>query len=427
MTSSPVPAAAPSPGAPAPAERSAAPHPRRWLILVLAWAAFTMTSLDRSVWGPAAPAVGDALGVALASLGVFATCYYIGYVVSNFLGGLASDWVGPRVVLTASMVMAGLGMVLFGSVQSFALGLLAQGFVGFFAGADYAAGAKSISTWFSGRERTFAVGLFTTATSLGTVVANLVVPTMIHEHGWRLSYHLFGGISIALGLVVLALHRDRPPNLRDEGLGTLAHHRVPRVGRVLANRDLLILGLAGFSSLWGTYGFITWANTLMITGRGIEAVQAGGVVALFAITAVILKPVVGLVAGCVRFHRKYLAAGILLLFSAMLLIFGTLHSLPAFYLAAPLLGFAAYCYSPIQNALILDYAGRGESGSAAGTLNAMWQLGSVIVPAVVGPIFAATGSVYAAFVTLAIGPFLAALLMLPLSSRFRSEAPETAR
>lgn len=419
MTSSAIPA----PGSAA-APASTAPHRRRWLILLLAWAAFTMTSLDRSVWGPAAPSIGQALEVALSSLGVFATCYYIGYVVSNFLGGLASDWVGPRVVLTASMVLAGAGMMLFGSVESFALGLAAQALVGFFAGADYSAGAKSISSWFSGRERTFAVGLYTTATSLGTVVANLVVPTMIHEHGWRLSYHLFGAISIGLGLLIAVLHRDRPPQAAGE-LATARQPRTPHVGAVLRNRDLLILGLAGFCSLWGTYGFITWSNTLMTKGRGIDEIEAGKVVALFAITAVIMKPVVGFVAGRVRFHRKYLASGILLLFAAMLLIFGSLDALPAFYLAAPLLGFAAYCYSPIQNALILDYAGAENSGSAAGTLNAVWQLGSVIVPAVVGPVFAATGSVYAAFVTLAAGPLVAAFLMLPLSSRFHSPAPET--
>lgn len=194
----------------------------------------------------------------------------------------------------------------------------------------------------------------------------------------------------------------------------------------MRNRDLLILGLAGFCSLWGTYGFITWSNTLMVEGRGIGPVQAGGIVALFAITAVIMKPVVGWVASRVRFHRKLLAAGILVLFAVMLLVFGALHSTAAFYVAAPLLGFAAYCYSPIQNALILDYAGDEDAGSAAGALNAVWQLGSVAVPTVVGAVFGATGSVYSAFVTLAVGPLLGAVLMLPLSSRFASRAPEDA-
>src|SRR3954452_22577402 len=130
----------------------------RWLMLAVCWLAFILTSVDRSVWGPAAPAVGGALGVPLAALGIFATTYYIGYVVTNFLGGVASDWVGPRVVLTASIGVAGLCMIGFGTVNSFALGLVLQGVLGFFAGADYSAGAKTISSWFTPRERNLAFG-----------------------------------------------------------------------------------------------------------------------------------------------------------------------------------------------------------------------------------------------------------------------------
>lgn len=411
------------------------PPRRRWLILVLAWAAFTMTSLDRSVWGPAAPSVGRALSVSLASLGVFATAYYVGYVVSNLLGGMASDAVGPRRVLAGSMVFAGLGMMAFGSVTSMAAGLVIQALVGLFAGADYSAGATSLAAWFTGRERNIAVGLYTTATSLGTVLANVLIPTMIADHGWQLSYRLFGGISVLLGLVILVLHRDAPPRVVEAGApagpdrgpggsGGPAAGRADgpeRTGAVLrrltgvfADRNLLLLGVAGFLSLWGTYGFITWSNTLMIRGRGIDAVDAGRVVALFAITAVVLKPLVGVLAARAPRRRAALAASILLLFAATLLVFGRLTALPQFYVAAPILGFAAYCYSPIQNALILDYARGDAAGSAAGSLNAFWQLGSVVVPAVVGIVFDATNSVYVAFVTLAAGPALGALVMLTL-------------
>lgn len=414
----------PSPGTASPtsqAEHEAAPkEARRWLVLVLAWAAFTLTSLDRSVWGPAAPSVGQALHVAVASLGVFATTYYVGYVVSNFLGGLASDWFGPRAVLTVSMVAAGLGMNLFGSSTSTGWGLAAQGVIGFFAGADYSAGAKSISAWFTGRERTMAVALFTTATSLGTVLANLLIPTMIAAHGWRLSYHVFGAASVALGLIILALHRNRP---RNAPRGGREGRSAPPLGKVFRNRDLVLLAVAGFFSLWGTYGFITWSNTLMIKGRGIRPVDAGLVVALFAITAVVGKPLIGWLSVRVRVHPKWIAAAVLVLFAVMLLVFGRLSTYGQFLAAAPLLGFAAYCYSPVQNALILAYSGHDVAGSATGTINALWQLGSVVVPSVVGMVFGATGSVYSAFLALAAGPVLAAVLMVPLSSRFaRSEA-----
>ena len=73
-------------------------QPYRWVVLTLTWAAFTMTSVDRSSWGPASVTVGEHLGVSLAGLGLFATGYYVGYVISNVSGGVLSDWLGGRAV-----------------------------------------------------------------------------------------------------------------------------------------------------------------------------------------------------------------------------------------------------------------------------------------------------------------------------------------
>jgi sugar phosphate permease len=400
------------PMSPTVATASAPPVTRpsyRWLMLAVCWLAFILTSVDRSVWGPAAPAVGGALGVPLAALGIFATTYYVGYVVTNFLGGVASDWVGPRVVLTTSIGVAGLCMIGFGTVNSFALGLVLQGVLGFFAGADYSAGAKTISSWFTPRERNLAFGFYVTATSLGTVIANLVVPSLIKDAGWRASYFLFGGICVALAVVIALVVRTGPAEQN-------AARSMPSL-RTLADRDLILLAIAGFGSLWGTYGFVTWSNTLMIKGVGIDPVQAGLVVALFAITAVLLKPVIGFLSYRAGGRKKLIIVVILALFAVMLLIFGRLHSLPAFVIAAPFLGFAAYCYSPLQNAMVQDLAAPGTAGSAAGSVNAIWQLGSVTVPTVVGLVFASTHSVYSAFIVLAIGPVVGLLVTLLINEK----------
>lgn len=379
-------------------------------MVAVCWLAFILTSVDRSVWGPAAPSVDKSLGVPLAALGIFATAYYVGYVVTNFLGGVASDWIGPRAVLTTSIGVAGLCMIGFGTVHSFALGLVLQAVLGFFAGADYSAGAKTITSWFQARERNLAFGFYITATSLGTVIANLVVPRLIEGAGWRASYFLFGGICVVLAIVIAATVRTGPVEPSTQG------RRLPSL-RTLADRDLILLAIAGFGSLWGTYGFVTWSNTLMIKGSGVDPVRAGLVVVLFAITAVIFKPVIGFLSYRAGGRKKMIIVAILAMFAVMLLIFGRLDNVTAFLIAAPLLGFAGYCYSPLQNAMIQDLAAPGTAGSAAGAVNAVWQLGSVAVPTVVGIVFATTGSVYSAFVTLAIGPVVGLLVTLLINEK----------
>ncbi|ANS31624.1 Conserved putative membrane protein [Rhodococcus opacus] len=54
------------------------------------------------------------------------------------------------------------------------------------------------------------MGLFTSATSLGTVIANTVVPWMINHYSWHASYHLFGAISVVTAVACYVIIRPGP-------------------------------------------------------------------------------------------------------------------------------------------------------------------------------------------------------------------------
>jgi nitrate/nitrite transporter NarK len=59
-----------------------------------------------------------------------------------------------------------------------------------------------------------------------------------------------------------------------------------------------------------------------------------------------------------------------------------------------------------------------DLGTAAGMTNAMWQIGSVLVPLAVGAVFAATNNSFmAALITLAAGPFLGMIIMYFVNER----------
>ncbi|MFI6921099.1 MFS transporter [Nonomuraea spiralis] len=391
---------------------------RRWVVLLLCWASLTMTSVDRSTWGPASLQAGEALGVSLAGLGAFATAYYVGYVLSNIGGGLLGDRIGSRVVLSGSLFTAGGFMIVFGSVPSAGAGIAVQALIGLCAGADFAAGVKLIASWFGERERGLAMGVFTMASSLGTMIANALVPRLIQWYDWRASYHLFGIVSMGLALVCLTLLRDR----REPSAAR------PALRGLVRDRNLLLIGLAGFGGLWGTYGFVTWSNTLMVTGRGIDPVAAGTVVVVFAAAGAVGKPVIGLATDLAGRGRKRPAVAVLVAFAVCLLLFGGMETETAFLVMAGFAGLGAYLYSPLLIAMVPGLSGTALAGSAAGVTNALAQLGSVTVPVVVGAVYQSTGSFSAAFATLAAGPVAGAVaLTFVREAHVRAAAGDEAR
>ncbi|WP_318828414.1 MFS transporter [Burkholderia cepacia] len=378
---------------------------RRWAILAVAWTSLLMAFVDRLTWASLAAGVGHSLGLPVASLGIFVTAFYVGYVLSNVLAGIGADKVGPSRMLTLAMLPLGVGTFLFGYTTSVPYGLALQVLMGLAAGADYSACVKLTATWFEFRLRGRAMGLLITASSLAVVVTNGTVPTLANRIGWTGVYQALGVATILIALVCGLVLRDAPA-----AAGSV--NSKSNLALVWRNRDLVLLSLAGFGAMWGTWGFAFWVNALMIKGRGLDPVLAGFVTAMFGAGAIVAKPAIGLLSDWLGGRRRTLVIICLASFAVMLLLFGGLRSPQAFLVAAPLLGVTAFAYSPLMAAMVAEAAGAAAVGSVTGITNAFWQLGNLAVPLAVGAVYGASHSFVAAFVMLAAGPLAGTCLML---------------
>jgi sugar phosphate permease len=374
----------------------------RWIVLMFAWGALLLSFVDRLAWSSLAVSVGESLGLAIAALGSFVTAFYVGYVASNLGGGFLTDVLGPRKTLALSLLPLGLCTLLFGHVTSVPIGLLMQALMGLAAGCDYSACIKLTTAWFDVRQRGRAMGILMTATSLAVIITNFVVPRLLKVQSWGDIYQDLGIVTATFGLVCLVVVRDGP----------LAAKQVREpidIRAMLRNRDLVLLAIAGFGAMWGTWGFTFWANALMIKGHGFSTAAAGSITVLFGIGAIVSKPLIGLLSDWLGGRRKILVMGCFVCFTILLLVYGLLDTEQSFRIVAPLLGVAAFAYSPLTAAMVAEIAGKSIAGSATGATNAFWQLGSVTVPLVVGAVFQSSHSFMAAFVTLALGPLFAAI------------------
>jgi sugar phosphate permease len=387
----------------------------RWVALFIVWAAFLLSYVDRVAWSTVAAPVGSTLGIQVSMLGAFVTAFYAGYVLANIVGGILTDFLGGRLMLTLALLPLGVLTFGFGFTHSLAFGIVIQAAMGFAAGADYSAGMKIIPAWFT-RDRGRAMGLYTTATSLAVVLANAIVPSFSLRHGWSSAFHMLGIVTFAWGFVSLFLLKNRPSNDPKP-----PRNSAKEMLGLLRNRNLIVLSIAGCGGLWATVGFAAWSNALMTRQYGIAPVVAGSIVASFGIGAVIAKPTLGWISDLAGVSRRWMSIICLVAFTLVLLVFGYCSTVHQFYLVAPILGAFSFGYLPVLMAQISDASGKRLAGASAGWTNAIWQTGSAVSPLVVGAVYGSSHSFHLALFTLAIGPAVGAIAMFFVSSHIARE------
>jgi nitrate/nitrite transporter NarK len=343
-------------------------------------------------------------------LGAFVTAFYTGYVVANIIGGMLTDLLGGRAMMTLALLPLGVFTFAFGETTSLTMGIAIQLAMGLAAGADYSAGMKIIPAWFT-RDRGRAMGLYTTATSLAVVLANAIVPSLSAQLGWSSAFRILGGITFAWGIVSLLFLRNRPGDERAP-----ARNSAKEMLGLLRNRNLIFLSIAGCGGLWATVGFGAWGNALMTRQYGISPVVAGSIIASFGIGAVIAKPTLGWISDLPGISRRLMSVLCLLAFAVTLVIFGMCSTTTQFYIVAPVLGAFSYGYLPVLMAQVSDASGKRLAGASAGWTNAIWQMGSAVSPLAVGHVYGGTHSVLLALLTLAVGPIIGLVAMLFVGS-----------
>ena len=378
----------------------------RWIILSLTWLALLICFVDRLAWGNVALDAGRALQMQMTALGAFVTAFYVGYVFSNAAFGFLTDWIGPRIMLGGGLLALGTLTFAFGFTTSFVMGACIQVLMGLASGVDYSAGVKLNTAWFAKSQRGSAFGIYMTATSLAVVTTNSTVPFAAERWTWRGAYEILGAATVVAGIVCLVLIRNTPPDGR-----AATEQRTPDFSLLLKKPDLILVAIAGFGAMWGTWGFTFWANALMVKGRGLTGAQAASIMVLFGVGAVVAKPIIGVLSDWFGGRRKIPVVICLGCFAPALLGFGWSGTAEAFRTMAPVLGVFAFVYSPLMGAIVAELAGESLAASATGLTNALWQIGSVIVPVAVGALFQATGSFHVAFAALAAGPAVGAVVM----------------
>jgi len=380
---------------------------RRIMLTVLSMSlGWVFIYLDRVLIFPLLPVIGEEFGLSDTYRGLIASSYFFFYVLMQTPTGIIGDKYGLSNVVFVMYLIVGLSLIGIGVLSySYILLLLFAALHGFGAGAYYPASYGITINVVPVDKRGVASAVVTTGMALGLAIGlSISGPLALMFGSWRDPFLVVALPTIVSAVLIYFVTKNVP------GTGSTAN----KISlEVFKNKDLLILSLAAFCSLYGYWVLISWAPTYFVEQKGYDLSGAGQLTAIVALASIPGALFWGPISD--KIGRKYLSLGLLIGAGISIASISMASSTTQVSIALGLYGLlSALAWNPVLVAWAGDLAVlRGDgSGAAMGLLNAFAVGSSFIGPALTGLISDLTGSLESGFYMGSISLFIGASLVM---------------
>jgi CP family cyanate transporter-like MFS transporter len=362
--------------------------------------------------GPLLPFIQDDLDISHAVAGLLVTIPVFCMALSPFLAPIASEWLGLRRAVLASLVLLAISSLLRAVVPGILEILLASVVVGMGLGIAGALLPAAVKEYFN-RQPAFATGIYSSGIQLGSALSGAVaVPFAYLLGGWRGSLIAF---SVFIGLMALAWLLLTP----NEGVRTVGRLRPPNLPWRSGLVWTIVLLFALRSIIF--QGLNAWLPAIYVE-HGWSAAESGALVAVEVGIGFPTTLLVSRWADSRGTRRMFLVGGSLGLVISTV---GILLLPDAGWIWAVILGTGMGTLFPITLTLPLDIStSAAEVAGATALVMGAGYLASASSPFLMGVIRDVAGSfqpVIVFCVALGVGSLVVSLLMAELKIGDRPE------
>jgi len=392
------------------------PH-LRWYILVLIFLATIINYLDRMTINVSAPVIAKLYHLSNEDLAVVFSAFLWAYTLGPGPMGWVVDKLGSRNgyalsmglwsgagVLTAAALYIGkvLDPIVPLSIVPIVLGFVVCRFVlGVGESANWPVAIKSISEWFAPKERSLAMGIFNSGSSVGVAVAPLLCAYLLAVWGWQAAFvdvGLIGFVWIALWLTLYRPPAEHP-RITEQELAYIQteqakEHSIEDVKRakwldLLRVRQVVGVACTRFfmDPIWWFYTF--WLPTYFMQDRHLD-LKKMAVFTFFSFVASDLGNIFGGWASSALIKRGYSinsARKMVMTPCALLMMLGLVIPFAGRNAAVALIALVMFCYqswSVNMMSIPADVVPKSILGSAAGISHMGAGFGGIVVTMVAG-------------------------------------------
>lgn len=292
----------------------------RWAVFGLAAAAFWLSFFHRVAPAAIAVELQAAFDIGGAMLGTLAATYYVIYTLMQVPTGVLNDTLGPRRVLVAGCLIAGIGSLVFGAAESVAAALAGRTLAGLGVSVAFVSMLKFTADWFAERRFATMIGIGNMIGLTGALAAATPLAWLATFVSWRAVFTAAGVASLLLAAAIWLVARDRP------GGATSANprsHSARGEARWREGLKLVVRNPATWPCFWLGFGmsgsYMTfvglWAVPYLVHGHGMTVVEATQHTSLMLIWLALAQGAVGALSDRMARRRPLILASALSYFA----------------------------------------------------------------------------------------------------------------
>ncbi|WP_428305156.1 MFS transporter [Lacipirellula sp.] len=379
----------------------------------ITWLIYATFYFTRQAFDIAKPAFeGSAVSLTRDEMGRVNSVYSTVYMLGQFAFGSLGDKYGPRIVLLFGIALSVFAAIVGGFSLTFWTFIILAVLQGVAQSTGWSNVNKTMSAWFSLRERGRVVGWWCTCYSLGPAIALMFGGAMMRLFSsertdadgapqvveyWPAAFWSAAAVLGVVGVLAWFLLRDRPEDL---GLPSIEqYHGEPEsllddespaepapegssaiIREVLSSPSIWLLAISYFCVKLTRYVFIFWGPLYVKESLGSDASTSAFTAAAMPIGGVVGVIAIGYVSDLLFQSRRAPAAMLSLLATAGVLLVGLTQLESAWAMAAFFFCVGAFLFGPdsvISATASMDFGTKRGAGTAIGFVNGVGSIGGI--------------------------------------------------
>lgn len=265
----------------------------RWVLIFWIFLMSAIAYLDRVNISIAGKSIAREFGLGNIQLGWVFSAFLLGYAFFQAPAGRLADRLGPRLVLTLSVIWWAVFTVVITVLPTGTSGVILALIVtrfclGIGEAVMYPASNCVVSAWIPASERGLANGFIFAGVGFGAGVTAPLITYVMVQYGWRTAFYVSAATGLVAGAVWFVLARNQPrqhpwatreeadyieAGLPRQPATVAAHHQLPWL-TILRNRDVWAITFSYFSFGYVAQIFFSWFFIYLSEVRGLNLRQS---------------------------------------------------------------------------------------------------------------------------------------------------------